>query len=575
MFSISKKSIYSLIKNNRFQFALLVAFNLCFLLLVIRSGTIKYEVSDDFLMEILVSGAYTGDSSPYIMFMSPIIGEALSFLYAVIPGMNWYMFFQLFFIVVSLSTIDWVILIYGKQYKYMIAVLYTLFFGLDFMQLMQFTKTSILCITAGIFLIYLYIRSGSKKELILAIGFVLVGTMIRRICLLMSLLFIIPIFFYILILHRDKKSIYFKRIAACIGFLFCIYFGVSGISTLYSNTHLDYKQYTRFNEIRAEILDYRTPVYSEISDDLENIHVSENDYLMLKQWNFSDSDFFSYKKLKKIHKIIEEYRKSHSISMDEINEQLGNRNYYDYVPLAITILLFIMTFRFDWKSITISSLLIFLTIGVIYYFQIVGRLVYRVEFSIFFELASSFILIWLITDKKKVMPAKTVEETLIILLIVLCRVYYLIPAFDENKFTTMYFSSINDKQKYKLSFRYNRNENLKKFIIKNSNNIYLMDFSTSIQTYYLTFDVITPIDSQLFSNVKYLGGVDTNHPAVKQYLEKKSLENTTKALLNKNVYLIDNSTQEVVLTYLKNHYNPNLELKFIDTIDGYSIWKIK
>ena len=52
--------------------------NLVLLLLFAFSGCMKYEVSDDFIMEMMVSGAYTGSPSPFIMFMHPIIGIVLS-----------------------------------------------------------------------------------------------------------------------------------------------------------------------------------------------------------------------------------------------------------------------------------------------------------------------------------------------------------------------------------------------------------------------------------------------------------------------------------------------------------------
>ena len=64
--------------------------NMIFLLLFLCSGTMKYETSDDFMMEVVVSGAYTGDPSPYILFMNPMIGMILSFLYCLSTGINWY-----------------------------------------------------------------------------------------------------------------------------------------------------------------------------------------------------------------------------------------------------------------------------------------------------------------------------------------------------------------------------------------------------------------------------------------------------------------------------------------------------
>ena len=59
-FLISKKGIFCI--------------NLVLLILFAFSGCMKYEVSDDFIMEMVVSGAYTGSPSSFIMFMHPMIG---------------------------------------------------------------------------------------------------------------------------------------------------------------------------------------------------------------------------------------------------------------------------------------------------------------------------------------------------------------------------------------------------------------------------------------------------------------------------------------------------------------------
>ena len=79
--------------------------NGCFLLLFLISGTMKYETSDDFLMEMIVSGGYSGEPSPFVMFMNPLIGICLSFCYRMLLGINWFFYFQLLWIYLSMSVI--------------------------------------------------------------------------------------------------------------------------------------------------------------------------------------------------------------------------------------------------------------------------------------------------------------------------------------------------------------------------------------------------------------------------------------------------------------------------------------
>ena len=46
-------------------------------------------------LEMVVSGAYTGSPSSFIMFMHPMIGIVLSMLYTFIATINWYFIFQI------------------------------------------------------------------------------------------------------------------------------------------------------------------------------------------------------------------------------------------------------------------------------------------------------------------------------------------------------------------------------------------------------------------------------------------------------------------------------------------------
>ena len=97
-FLISKKGIFCI--------------NLVLLILFAFSGCMKYEVSDDFIMEMVVSGAYTGSPSSFIMFMHPMIGIVLSMLYTFIATINWYFIFQIAVIFTSLCIISYLSLIH-------------------------------------------------------------------------------------------------------------------------------------------------------------------------------------------------------------------------------------------------------------------------------------------------------------------------------------------------------------------------------------------------------------------------------------------------------------------------------
>ena len=53
-------------------FLVLAAGQILLLALILLFGSIKYEVSDDFIMEMVVSGAYTGVPDAHMMFSNII-----------------------------------------------------------------------------------------------------------------------------------------------------------------------------------------------------------------------------------------------------------------------------------------------------------------------------------------------------------------------------------------------------------------------------------------------------------------------------------------------------------------------
>lgn len=73
---------------DKHPFAMCLTIQLILLVLYIISGTMKYEVSDDFMMQMMVSGAY-GTAASDMMFTSPFLAIVLSALYQVLPFINW------------------------------------------------------------------------------------------------------------------------------------------------------------------------------------------------------------------------------------------------------------------------------------------------------------------------------------------------------------------------------------------------------------------------------------------------------------------------------------------------------
>ena len=83
------KKVYN---NNLF---IAIGINIIFLSCVLLFCDIKYEVSDDFVMASIMSGAYGGEFNPQLIFVNTVVGYILLPLYHLFPQVSWYLVFQL------------------------------------------------------------------------------------------------------------------------------------------------------------------------------------------------------------------------------------------------------------------------------------------------------------------------------------------------------------------------------------------------------------------------------------------------------------------------------------------------
>ena len=88
---------------------LAVGINLIFFLLIVFFCDMKYEVSDDFIMASIMSGAYGDAPNPQMIFVNVIIGYLLLPLYYLFPQISWYFVAEVFLIFVSSTTVTYVL----------------------------------------------------------------------------------------------------------------------------------------------------------------------------------------------------------------------------------------------------------------------------------------------------------------------------------------------------------------------------------------------------------------------------------------------------------------------------------
>ena len=566
-FLISKKGIFCI--------------NLALLLLFAFSGCMKYEVSDDFIMEMIVSGAYTGSPSPFIMFMHPIIGIVLSILYTFIATINWYFIFQITVIFTSLCILSYTFFKYRKDNLIILLfMIFLLFLSNDLYLLVQFTKTATLSLCAGCILMLSNIldrNTMNKKEIALGILLFCVGYMIRNKCIYIVLFFsVLPILFHGI--QKRFKYIDFVKLAKKAGKVmfpcFFVLVGLSFFSKEFVQRYPAYKEYKEYSAYRSDIVDYSYYSYEENRTEFEKNGISENDFYTLVHWNFGDIEYYDLDKLKTVSTILSTYRDRQYTSIKGTIVNLINRQYKYYVSawaLMFISLIGIFAIRNGIFQVLSVNFFAFCLLFINMY---LGRLNYRVEYSIFLAAAAFLLYSFQISESRfEKFSNKALYAVLIVLFV--CRIPVHIPSYGKSSYDSMFISWNNDLAKYNASFAKEKDMSVINEIKQNPNNFYYLGFYSNIQTLYLNYNPWKGIQKSEFKNAAFFAGIDTFHPDWVKHLENNSINNPMKHLLKENVYFIENRPINEVLTFVQEHYKVNAGVTLYKKIGSYYIWKIR
>ncbi len=578
------------------------------ILLFVRA---RYEVSDDFVMELIVTGAFDGKPDPHMMFSSFLWGKMLIVFFQAFGRINWYLVWQIITVFMTLICIS-VLLVRTRTWPaavFLLAVLH-LYFGQDLYLLLQFTKIAAAAIAAGGCLFIRNLFHEREKCLGLLGGLTLImGCLIRHNALLVagSYLFVYTVleFIKLLALHGRDCVTEVRKILSGMFLLGALVLGLRAVNNLSYSLSPGYREYMDYSYLRSAILDGQLPDYEECREEFEEAGISENTYILIRKWCFADRTFFTPERMKKAGEIIKSWRETHRPGLKGLVETYRERETDRYPAMTGLFLLMAAGIFFSPWTIPAAAAGLVLTKALSLYLLWRGHMVYRVEFGLMFSQAVLILFSmgmgnWYLPQKQKEAlsrrtgPLRTRQSqaafSLILLLfacsLLLLRLPSILPdrKWEElsqedyrKEMDRVFYASWNyDPQKYTAMTeeRTIRPAFLKE-VQSHPENLYLMDFSTSIQSYYYDFDPVFALDKGSFLNTVYLGGVTVNHPSVDRALGKWGLEEALPGLLKENVYLVSNNTRDQILEYLKTFYDSGVSAVKEGEYDGYSIWSFR
>lgn len=595
-FNTLYKTCRQKIVSSSLGMALLI--NICFIVLVFVLCDSKYEVSDDFVMASILSGAYGDGPNPHMIFVNVILGYLLMPLYYLFPQVSWYYVFQILVIFLSAVTIIYLLFEWTEcMSAKVLAILFLTVFAGDAYILVQFVKTAIWAVMAGAILFIWALFYRKRFSALLWGGFLcLVGAWIR-----FSVIYIAGVFIFLVLCYEfiklfseqkiTKKIIVdiFRILTVGVILIVIAYAGQRLDSYIYNNNE-EYRYFREYSLARSKIVDHVIEDYSIYSEELQKLGVSENDFYMITTWSFADNQIFSLETLEKISKVVLEKERALRGGFTDVLNDIQSREFLKY-PVCIACLLLLglsifLNYKKWWMmlaSLAGGGLLLF-------YFSYRGRSVYRVEYATFLAVFVCGLYFW--QNQKKLLEKSCVDKRYIrktgkSVLIVLCigsmvlyvpdREYKYVDSQNRKNYIDNNFYASWNYGTGKLRKVVNRSRpesSLLKEIKENPQNFYFLDFNTTIQTLYFEWYPWEAVSSGFYNNVLYLGGITSNFPDVNRVLKERGYSNQLKSLVNKNVYLIDNKGVEQKVNFLREHYYPGARAELYKEIDGYEIWKI-
>lgn len=560
--------------------------NIVFLILVLFFCDLKYEVSDDFEMAAILSGAYGETQNPHLIFVNILIGYVLIPFYKLFPQISWYFVFQITVIFLSSTTVTFLLLRRLNLLKATaITFLMLAFFTSDAYILVQFTKTAMFATFSGsILFIDELFKEQKKRILFFSAGLCICGTLFRFSTIYICGGFLILILLYeftIFIRSRDYKEI--LQVVLAGGGLISIAFGLFYLNSFIYSQDKAFSYFREYSKARSEIVDYADYGYSE---KLSEIGISKNDYYMIKSWSFGDETVFNLQTMQKTAEIIKEQYRNRELSLSTLWNSIQMRELSNYPIFKCCITLFLLGILFSpkkWWSFLCS---IGIGTGYFFYFAFRERLLYRIDFSILLGvfLCGLFFIQDSLLERNSF---NKIEKTLCAVTILGCLFWCTSLFIPDTSYQTVtsdsrqqyindtFFESWNfNPKKYKTNTNKEKpKSNLLSEIEENPQNFYFMDFNTTVQTLYFEYSPWKALPINYFNNHLHLGGVTANFPDIIQTLNKKGLDKPLASLVNANIYLIDNYYPERKLIFLQEHYYPQARIELYKEIDGYQIWK--
>ena len=478
-------------------------------------------------------------------------------LYSLTKCVPWYGLIQYVFLWLAFSTIVYVIMKrLPKELGITLSILVLCFLGYECYIEMQYTKTAGVLTIAGILLIFQEYSAEirSNKLLIAGIALSCIGSMYRfeqfiACVALMSGLGICQML-------KGRKKDAFKRVRRPLfGVLVMLLlsFGLKGFDTFVYQSDPQWKQYTEYNELRTELLDYDFPEYEDYEEEYEQLGITEDAYKLWNHWNFGDPDLFNIETMKKLVSLTSA-KKLNGEVIESFLEKFPKR--YFQTPVFYCVLLILLLGILERKNSLEKYgtwiYEIFLFMGLYFYLYWQGRYD-RNHVDVSLWLAVLLVMIWTLDGTRQWFEKQTG--------IVLCATVLIFSQYQWYGSWRGNAAQVTVDGKSVL-------EDLK----DDPGHLYITKSKTL--DYSSGYGPLDLMPKGISGHFTYFGGWETDTVLWKQKLACYDVVNLYKdSINNEKVRLIDDEI-DVTINYIHTYYDENAKAVQVDTYKGYPVYKI-
>jgi hypothetical protein len=414
------------------------------ILSVWKVSGLRFENNDDFIIQGLLSGYFTGDRRVYAIFQYNhyLINIILASLYKVIPRMPWY---GLLLVAVHYLCFLFPINAICSRTKCFIEyICIAVFFSTVYMgewylhARIQYTSTAELCAIMG-YVCYAFCKNKAQQYMYFCILEILAFCLRPNAMLLM-----IPMGLCIMLLLVDDHKLYLKKKSLkelTFGISFLILLVCIGkVSMVLPTIDREFRLANECNESRMQMFDYTgVPKYEEIYDLLDENVTEEKleafkNYLIL-EWDCSDGNLQrleEYTKSKVVHPKVLEVLK---MSFDILFKNKFCKISAVILPMLVATLLGIVISKKYWMFVQVFVFHIAATVSLgwlVYNGRIPGRVIYPIVFAEIVYLMCVIVKTLTITEEEhELRTAKNVVKVVTVVI-------------------ALFFSGISVKEQYRF-----------------------------------------------------------------------------------------------------------------------------